>query len=442
MAYSYQSPYGQPYHTSPPPPPQAAGSSADYYGSGNPPWPGTEGQPSQNAHTGHNDYYGGQYAPSGPPSSSQPYGYTNESASPYAAYQSPASMGNHAGAAPHGYPDPYGTVPPMPQSSPAPLAGSHYQGAPPPGQGYVPAYQDDLVARMAQTNISSHDQGLSASPYGHAAMPPPPGHAIHGDINYPQVQGDDQRGMGSMVAGGVVGGVGVYAAQKIHQRYGSSSSSPPPAAGKHSSGKWPLGLPAGSKITFDHFPNGVEKDKKMGKIKCYSVVEPGTPASQPYYSYTFVDDKRWRKHPGLWVSHHKDRKPKDGRKVCKATYREGGPLVEIWHPWTDWDGKWDPQREVWLSDTGTLNGQEFIWDYHWEDRPKKDKKAWHTIRCQFNEDEAEEVCRITMYQIDHGKIEIPADIIKSQEGLDEMVSNACIQIQRWQNEWSYAPEDV
>ncbi|KAK4502493.1 hypothetical protein PRZ48_005918 [Zasmidium cellare] len=345
-----------------------------------------------------------------------------------------------------------------PQPPPPPTAQPHLQT--PPHQSAVPSpaqsafiEENDLVQRMRSVGISEHQisavirkpspqppgNGYSAYAPPASQYPTPPPASLNGPPT------DADRGvMGALAGGaagaygghqlghGVIGAIGgAYAGHKLEDAYqkhhhSASQSHSQQAAPSSVSSQWPLGLPKGSTIVFEYYPTGVEKDKKMGKIHSYSLIQPKTAISNPYYTATFVDDKRFTKNPGL-------RMHRGSTWVASCSYHSSSNMKPK-HPWTTWE-KWDPCEETWLSDTGMLPGQEFKWVYDWEDKPAKEKNAGSILRCAHNDDEAKEIARVVMYQAEQGKIEIPSDAISSQDQLDELVSNSFMQMQQKRNGW-------
>ncbi|KAF2163285.1 hypothetical protein M409DRAFT_57575 [Zasmidium cellare ATCC 36951] len=397
-----------------------------------------------------------------PPATGAPWDYNSQG------YGYPQQADNHA------HPPPL--VPHMPSYDARPSNADYYHQQqqplpPPPTQPHlqtplhpavapVPASsafieENDLVQRMRSVGISERQisavirkpspqpQDARYSAYAPPASqyPTPPPASFNGPP-------DADRGvMGALAGGaagaygghqlghGVIGAIGgAYAGHKLedaYQKHHHSASQthtnqPQQAAPPQVDPRWPLQLPKGSTIVFEYYPTGVEKDKKMGKIYSYALIQPKTSTSKPYYTATFVDDKRFTKNPGLRIY-------RGAQWVASCSYHSSSNMKSK-HPWTTWE-KWDPQEETWLSDTGILTGQQFQWVYDWEDKPAKEKNAACILRCAYNDDEAKEMVRVVMYQSEQGRIDIPSDVVSSQDQLDELVGNAFMQMQQKRNGW-------
>nr|POF19962.1 hypothetical protein CFP56_52211 [Quercus suber] len=205
---------------------------------------------------------------------------------------------------------------------------------------------------------------------------------------------------------------------------------------------WPLNLPGNSMIAFDFIQVEIDQDRKDRRkardTHTYALCEPGASPSNPYYDSTFAPgpDDRSRSHPFTL------KMLRNQMEVCKATFTNKGNDVEMQHPWTA-RGLRSPESE-WRSDTDTLPGVSFVWDYDGADHSSRHRHAEEVIRCHVSHDDRTEICRVTFTghgQTDRrrtrgedkhrqGRIEIPAGIIRSQQGLDEMVSHACVHLHR------------
>lgn len=238
---------------------------------------------------------------------------------------------------------------------------------------------------------------------------------------------------GHQLGHGVIGTLGgAFVGSKLEDTYKhhhSTSPQPDPALVQEAKvhGPWPLHLSKGSTIIFEYYPTGVEKDKKMGKIHSYALIQPKTSISKPYYTATYVNDKRFGKHAGL-------RMYRESQWIASCSYHSSGNLKPK-HPWVEWE-KWDPQVDPWISDTGTLPGQDLRWDYRWEDKPARERNYECIIRCAWDDDKTREVARLVMYTDEQGKIEIPSDLVSTQDQLDELVSHCFMQMQRKKNGYS------
>nr|POE56859.1 hypothetical protein CFP56_70111 [Quercus suber] len=205
----------------------------------------------------------------------------------------------------------------------------------------------------------------------------------------------------------------------------------------------------GSPVVFE-FSLNLKSDPMMGgKTYNWSIYRPGSSPSHPDYTSTFKSD-------GLSVLKQPQivtRNIPNHSQICQAKFHDEGISVNVEHPWKN-RGRVVPEHG-WKSDIGSLSGRTLVWVYNWTGG-NTGKKDGSIIRCHFKDDEQWEVCRITFPadgkstmvklglssgvkgKLDHGRIEIPAGIIRSQEDADEIVSDACVQLLRRTEGWDVA----
>lgn len=123
--------------------------------------------------------------------------------------------------------------------------------------------------------------------------------------------------------------------------------------------------------------------------------------------------------------------------------------AEIKHPWYTWPEGWNPNTEVWSSDTGFLDETWMKWHYDLSDPRYPDRAV---VACKTvekigkhrttNEPTVLEVCQVILNNdVTPAVIELPEAPWKNatEEQMDEMMSNAMINYWRRQMGWWTKP---
>nr|POF13510.1 hypothetical protein CFP56_02533 [Quercus suber] len=205
-------------------------------------------------------------------------------------------------------------------------------------------------------------------------------------------------------------------------------------------------------IVFEFAQTGKKADMLGRTSYTHDLFEPGTSPSRPLYHSTFGEDKDAWENPAMRLTSCPERNLQNQHEVCKAVFHDDGAKVDITHPWRS-KGRSKPGAP-WGSDTGTLSGVPLQWVYNWQEPSGQGHHSITIVRCQCKDDDRREVCRIvfpeadqgkksllsglsgsTKGKFDHGRIEVAPGIITSQAGMDEMVSNACIQMHLMRSGW-------
>ncbi|KAK4505530.1 hypothetical protein PRZ48_003493 [Zasmidium cellare] len=154
------------------------------------------------------------------------------------------------------------------------------------------------------------------------------------------------------------------------------------------------------------------------------LIAPGATPLTPLYHFHYTDRKKDSSYK-VKVEHHHGHTT---RKVATVRWTPGSaPQMEF--PWLTWDCallRADEDSQQWLSDVGTLEGHDLEFQYMGTFRDG------FVTRCLDVTEAYVSVCGIIMTSWNTGRIEIPVEIVRDWNGLDEMVTVAmtAMQLQR------------
>ena len=142
------------------------------------------------------------------------------------------------------------------------------------------------------------------------------------------------------------------------------------------------------------------------------LIAPGGSPLLPLYSVYYTDRSKNGSYKTTIIQHG----PQE-RTVATVNFRDNKP-PEFVFPWLQWECallKDDEDPERWASDVGTLEGHDLEFKHMgwW--------KEGFSTRCHDVDEAWREVCGVAMSNWGTGKLEIPVQIIRDQNGLDEMV---------------------
>ncbi|KAF2167696.1 hypothetical protein M409DRAFT_21849 [Zasmidium cellare ATCC 36951] len=200
----------------------------------------------------------------------------------------------------------------------------------------------------------------------------------------------------------------------------------------------------GRQTTFKvHFVTSADNKKT-----CQKIVLDGLPKSQAAWTVDFLQKTGFSKEPNLRMFRQTDNGER-GHQICECVFHHRvNQNVEIKHPWYTWEG-WNPNTEVWSSDTGFLDETWMKWHYDLSDPRYPDRAV---VVCKTvekvgkhrttNEPAVLEVCRVILNNdVTPAVIELPEEPWKhaTEEQMDEMMSNAMINYWRRQMGWWTKP---
>ncbi|KAF2161384.1 hypothetical protein M409DRAFT_59096 [Zasmidium cellare ATCC 36951] len=153
------------------------------------------------------------------------------------------------------------------------------------------------------------------------------------------------------------------------------------------------------------------------------LIAPGATPLTPLYHFHYTDRKKDSSYK-VKVEHYGHTQ----RKVATVRWTPGNaPQLEF--PWMTWDCAFlqaNEDGQQWLSDVGTLEGHDLEFQYMGVFRDG------FVTRCLDVTEAYVSVCGIIMTSWNTGRIEIPVEIVRDWNGLDEMVTVAmtAMQLQR------------
>lgn len=153
------------------------------------------------------------------------------------------------------------------------------------------------------------------------------------------------------------------------------------------------------------------------------LIAPGSTPLNPLYHFHYTDRKKDSSYK-VKVEHYGH----TSRKVATVRWTPGkSPEMEF--PWLTWNCallRANDDAERWASDVGTLEGHDMEFQFMGNFRDG------FVTRCLDVDEAYVSVCGIIMTSWNTGRIEIPVEIIRDQNGLDEMVTVAmtAMQLQR------------
>ncbi|KXT11111.1 hypothetical protein AC579_648 [Pseudocercospora musae] len=186
----------------------------------------------------------------------------------------------------------------------------------------------------------------------------------------------------------------------------------------------------------------------FGKVGL-AVVLRGMPSSRPVWTIDIACSVNLKKEPHIRIYRHAFGDPSESARaqVCEVTlHHRTSNTVDMKFTWATLEAPWN-------SAAGTLGGKdELMWEYGYKD-PRRHNDKFYFIRCTAHAGKTE-VCRFTGIEDDDsdspnteeklGTLDMSSTIFNNatERQLDEIVSNAMVQMARNELEWkSYTDEE-
>ncbi|KXS97599.1 hypothetical protein AC578_5745 [Pseudocercospora eumusae] len=191
----------------------------------------------------------------------------------------------------------------------------------------------------------------------------------------------------------------------------------------------------------------------FGRVRLAMVLR-GMPSSRPVWTIDIARSVSLKKEPHIRIYRHAFGDPSESarKQVCEVMlHHRTSNTVDMKFPWATLEG-WDPQTAPWTSAAGTLGGKdELMWEYGYKD-PRRHNDRFYIIRCTAHAGKTE-VCRFTGIEDDDsdspnteeklGTLDMSSTIFNNatERQLDEIVSNAMVQMTRDELEWRSYPDE-